>query len=215
MSKKGIENLAESYAMGIKRFHDFLQWCSERGVNEVTIYALSLENIQNRSRQEVSTLIDVFNKHALKALNDERIHKNKVKVNLCGNLEQFDNLKNQKVSDMMENLNELVEKTSGYDNLILNLAIGYGGRQEILNAAEKIALSDEEFTEENMKKHLWVKDYPDLIIRTSESRLSNFLPWQSAYSEIYFIDCLWQEFTQRHLDEVLDDYEDRDRRFGR
>ena len=92
--------------------------------------------------------------------------------------------------------------------------MAYGGRQEILNAARK-AMAEGDLTEQSLTNHLWVKDSPEIIIRTSEDRLSNFLLWQAAYSEIYFVDKLWQEFTRADLEKILGDYRGRERRFGR
>ncbi|HHQ44990.1 MAG TPA: di-trans,poly-cis-decaprenylcistransferase [Candidatus Altiarchaeales archaeon] len=216
MAKRGINNLSKSYDMGIERFHEFLQWCIKKDVDEVTIYALSLENIESRSDSEIETLVGVFNEHALEALNDPRIHESKVRINVCGNLDAIKGIDGgMMASKMLENLKNLVESTRGYGALKLNLAIGYGGRQEILHAAKKISENNEEYTEENFKKYLWVGGYPEIIIRTSESRLSNFLTWQSAYSEIYFVDKLWQEFSEEDLDGILEDFNARERRFGR
>lgn len=214
MKKQGILKLSESYNLGITRFHDFLEWCGEKGVDDVTIYALSTENIENRSREEISTLLKVFNENAVKAITDERIRKNEIRISLCGDLDAIRN-SCENAGEMLENLEKLVAETSGYEKLNLNLAIGYGGRQEIINACKRIVSEGGEINEENIKRNLWVTGYPDIIIRTSETRLSNFLTWQSAYSEIHFIDCLWQEFTENHLDEILESFRKGERRFGR
>ncbi|MFC2154350.1 polyprenyl diphosphate synthase [Candidatus Altiarchaeota archaeon] len=217
MSKKSIKNLFDSYNMGITRFFDFLEWCMKDGVDQVTIYALSTENLDNRSNTEIETLFKVFSDQAKKAINDKRIHDSKISVKVCGSRDTLINKTNNKelANQLVENLNNLEEATKDYSNLRLNLAIAYGGRQEILNAAEAVSTSGEEFSEENFRKHLWIPDYPEVVIRTSEERLSNFLTWQSAYSEIYFVDKLWQEFEHQDLSHILDDYNQRDRRFGR
>ncbi|MCX6695883.1 MAG: polyprenyl diphosphate synthase [Candidatus Altiarchaeota archaeon] len=216
MIKKGIKNLLNSYDMGITRFFDFLEWCRKLGVNEVTIYALSIENIKNRSKDEIHTLLKTFNQHALSALKDKRIHKNKIRIQVCGDMDYLlnngvDRTLSQKVVD---NLRKLEESTKDYGNMKLNLAIAYGGRQEILHSVKELVKSKLKITEDNLRKHLWVKDYPDLVIRTSEERLSNFLTWQSAYSEIYFVNKLWQELEERDLVNIIDDYNARERRFG-
>ncbi|MFH1788848.1 MAG: polyprenyl diphosphate synthase [Candidatus Altiarchaeota archaeon] len=217
MKKKGILNLGESYASGIKQFYDFLQWCSDFGVDEVTIYALSTENIENRSNDEIKTLFNVFAKQAGEAVSDRRIHDNKVKVNFCGDKEYLLNGVQEPdlAKKLVENLGKLEDATRDYGDLTLNLAIAYGGRQEILSAAEKISESGLPFTEDNLKANLWVKGYPDILIRTSEDRLSNFLLWQAAYSEMYFPDKLWQEFTKDDLEKIILDYRGRERRFGK
>jgi len=217
MKKQGILSLGESYARGIQRFYDFLEWCAEFGVNEVTIYALSTENIENRSREEIETLFTVFSEQAERALTDKRIHEKKVRVNFCGDREYLLSKGGNKAltKKLVGNLVKLEESTKGYKNLTLNLAIAYGGRQEILSAAKVLADKQLPFTEENLKENLWVKDYPDILIRTSEDRLSNFLIWQAAYAEMYFPDKLWQEFTRDDLAGIISDYRDRERRFGR
>jgi len=217
MKKKGILNLAKSYKMGVKRFYDFLEWSMDLGANEVTIYALSSENIENRDKLEIKTLFTVFSKQAQDALKDPRIHKNRVHIKVCGNLDYLkDKAGDSRLSKkLLENLSKLEEVTKDYDGTTLNLAIAYGGRQEILNAAQKVSEQGLPFTEDNFRRNLWVKDDPDIIIRTAEDRLSNFLTWQSAYSEIYFPEKLWQEFTKEDLSEIVKDYKDRERRFGK
>jgi len=215
MGKKGIHNLGESYGMGIEKFHQFLEWCVDLGVSEVTIYALSIENIKNRSHKEVNTLLNLFSNHALNSLEDERIHKNGVRINFCGDREHLSRFGNPTGKRVVENMNRLENCTKDHENLKLNIALAYGGRQEIINSVRKLINSGLELNEENLRENLWVKNYPEIIIRTAESRLSNFLLWQCAYSEIYFIDKLWQEIEKDDLIEVLDDYKARERRFGR
>jgi undecaprenyl diphosphate synthase len=215
MKKKQIESLQDSYDMGIGKFHQFLEWCIDLGVDEVTLYALSLENMQNRSPAEVTTLLNLFSEHAIESLDDERIHRNKIKVNFCGDRRYLPSFGNPVGKRVVANIEKLEKKTSGYEKLKLNVALAYGGRQEILHAAQEAVDAGEELTEENLQKHLWVKDYPDVVIRTAESRLSNFLVWQAAYSELYFVDKLWQELEKEDLKNILADYGGRERRFGR
>jgi undecaprenyl diphosphate synthase len=217
MRKEGIINLSESYVRGIRKFYDFLGWCADFGVDEVTIYALSTENIKNRDVKEIETLFAVFAEQADKALKDKKIHERKVRVNFCGDRDYLLNgVSNQELArKLVRNLEKLEESTKNYKNLTLNLAIAYGGRQEILSAAKSLSCKNLPFTEENFKENLWVRSYPEIIIRTSEERLSNFLLWQAAYSEMYFPDKLWQEFTKEDLAEIISDYKSRERRFGR
>jgi len=215
MRKNGISNLRESYQMGITKFHDFLEWCIDLGVKEVSIYVLSSENIENRDKSEITTLLNLFSNHAINVLNDEKIHNNGIRVNICGDLSYLSGVGNPIGRKVVENLSSLEDSTRDYSNLELNVAIAYGGRQEIVNAIKNLMESGEEPSEENIRKNLWVKSYPDIIIRTAESRLSNFMLWQCAYSEICFIDKLWQEFQKEDLVQILSDYNSRDRRFGR
>ncbi|MDD5111867.1 MAG: polyprenyl diphosphate synthase [Candidatus Altiarchaeota archaeon] len=216
MRKHGILNLMDSYRAGISKFYDFLDWSMKRGVNEVTIYALSLENIQNRGRREIETLYSVFSEQARSVLTDKRIHDNKIRVKICGEKQYLaGNVNRELGKELISNMEHLEDATKDYHNVTLNLAVAYGGRQEVINAVRQVAAQNLEFTEENIQRNLWVKSYPEIVIRTSEDRLSNFLLWQSAYSEIYFVDKLWQDFTEQDLDRIIGDYNSRERRFGK
>lgn len=206
--KKEQIGLKKAYQGGIAKFYDFLEWCIELGMKEVTIYALSIENIKNRSKSELKLLFDLFSDVASRTLNDKRIHDNQVHINICGDRSLLPD-------NVVRNLEEMVNSTQEYENLTLNLAIAYGGRQEIISAVKKVIANKMEVNEENIMQNLWVNSYPDLIIRTGEYRTSNFLVWQSAYSEIYFSEKLWPEFEREDLLKIVENYEDRERRFGR
>ncbi len=215
MRKNVISDLKESYYMGIKKFYDFVEWCIDLGVKETTVYALSIENLKNRSKFEINLLLKLFASQAMDLLKSDMIRKNKVHINICGNREYLADKINPLGSDVIKNLSKLENLTKDYSNFTLNLAIAYGGRQEIINSVNKIINDGLEVSEENIEKNLWVRTYPDIIIRTAESRLSNFLLWQSAYSEIYFVDKLWQEFEKSDLIKIVENYNLKERRFGR
>jgi tritrans,polycis-undecaprenyl-diphosphate synthase [geranylgeranyl-diphosphate specific] len=217
MSKTHIESLLKSYDLGISKFYDFLNWCSELGVKEVTIYALSTENILNRDKREIETLFKVFSKHAIKGLTDKNLHEKKVRVRMCGDRDFLLHRSPQKklAAEMLSNMEKLEKATEHYGDFTLNLAIAYGGRQEIITAVNKIIMEGGKVTEESLKSHLWVQNDPDLLIRTSEERISNFLLWQSAYSEIYFVPKLWQEFDKPDLVRIIDNFKSRERRYGK
>ncbi|MBD3260406.1 MAG: hypothetical protein GF334_01790, partial [Candidatus Altiarchaeales archaeon] len=168
MEKKGVKSLFSSYDMGITQFHDFLTWCQSRGVDEVTIYALSLENIVNRDSLEIKTLLSVFNDNAVKSLEDKRIHENEIMIRICGDKAALTAIKGVGGlgDQLIENLSRLEEATKDYNRLKLNLAIGYGGRQEIVAAARKTVDAGKPVTAENIEENLWVSSHPDLIIRT-------------------------------------------------
>ncbi|ODS42933.1 MAG: di-trans,poly-cis-decaprenylcistransferase [Candidatus Altiarchaeales archaeon IMC4] len=216
MEKKGIMELEKSYRAGINKFYDFLDWCISLEVDEVTVYALSLENIKNRSDGETGLLFRLFAEHAEDMSTSKRLHDSKVRVVVSGDIDAIRNMKDKRLAErVISDLRKLEESTKGYKKATVNFAIAYGGRQEIINAAKKVVAERLPLTEENLQKNLWVKNDPDLIIRTSESRLSNFMVWQSAYSELYFVDKLWQEFELGDLNKIMDDYKLRDRRFGK
>ncbi|OYT26756.1 MAG: di-trans,poly-cis-decaprenylcistransferase [Candidatus Altiarchaeales archaeon ex4484_96] len=215
MKKTGIVDLEQAYRLGIDCFYNTIEWCDDLGIDEVTIYTLSLENLKNRSTEELFILMNLFAENTLRVLKDERMHKRKVKVSICGNRDYLVEFFGEKGVNLNQKFNKLENKTHQYDGMKLNLAIAYGGRQEIINACQRIQNNGGEFSEEAIQEHLWIKSYPDIIIRTSESRLSNFLLWQSAYSELYFVDKLWEEFAREDLVKVLKDFKDRDKRYGR
>lgn len=190
--KLGLE---EVYSRGVKKLFDFAEWSFELGVDTITVYALSLENIENRSKAELRVLFDVFTQQAKDLLADNgRLHENEVKINICGDEGKIMGF--ESAAELVNVLHEIVGQTKQYDRRVLNLAIGYGSKQEIMNAIySAISRVDlDEYTpfddyEEITEKYLWVKQVPDLVIRTGGcKRLSNFLLWQSAYSEIFFCE---------------------------
>jgi len=201
--------------MGIDKIYEFIEWCADLNIKEVTVYALSLENIKNRGEFEIITLLGLFSRQAINAMKDDRIHRNGIRIKICGDMDYLRSFDDDIGKDVVENLNKLEESTKGYDNMIVNMAIAYGGRQEIINAVRNIVNKGLDLNEENIMMNLWVKSYPDFIIRTAESRLSNFLTWQSAYSEIYFVNKLWQEINKEDLISIINNYRNRERRFGR
>ena len=213
MKKRGIPDLKASYEMGINKFQEVIEWCLDLGIGEVTAYALSTENLQNRGSLEIRTLLALFSKWAESS---ERIHKNNVRVKICGDRELLMQKGGKDLGGkLLKNLEKLEEATKNYKAITLNLAIAYGGRQEIIHAVKRTINSGLQVTEENIRKNLWISGYPELVVRTSECRLSNFLTWQSAYSEIYFVDKLWQELEKSDLSAIVEDYGSRERRFGR
>jgi len=216
MKKRGIPKLRDSYEMGINKFYDVIDWSLELGVDEITAYALSTENLQNRGTLEIKTLLTLFSRQAESMLESDRIHEKKVRIRICGDMGYLLSVGGKDLGGkLLANLKKLEEVTKNYKAVTLNLAIAYGGRQEIIRAVRKVVDSNLEINEDNLKKNLWITGYPELVIRTSECRLSNFLTWQAAYSEIYFVDKLWQEFEREDLEGILKDYRSRERRFGK
>ncbi len=196
-----------------------LRWCLEAGVKTITLYAFSTENFE-RPREEIEELMNIFEKKLRDILQSGDIHENKVHVRVIGRLGM-----------LSENLRHMIEKveeaTRDYDKHFLNLAIAYGGRAEIIDATRKIAeqiqlgmLLPSQIDEDIFEKHLYTsylsKQDPDLIIRTSgEERLSGFLLYQSAYSELCFLDVYWPEFRRIDLLRAIRTYQTRKRRFGK
>ncbi len=204
----------KGHEWGAKKIEKTLDWCKEFGVKEVTFYAFSIENF-NRPKEEFDYIMKVFEETFNKAKTDKRMHENRIKINFIGRTHMFP----EKVKKAMK---ELSEATKNYSNHIVNFAMAYGGRAEIIDATKKISqqvkegkLNIDEINEETFNKNIYLDSEPDLIIRTSESRLSGFLLWQGSYAEIIFLpNKLWPEFEKEDFVACLDEYSRRQRRFG-
>lgn len=202
---------------GRDKIEDVLEWCFELGIENLTLYAFSTENF-SRSNNEVKALMDLCKSELERATKDSRIHKNKVRVRVLGNLETLP-------EDIRSSAQYVVDETKDYDKHSLNIALAYGGREEIINAIQKIAndvktgaTKIEDITESTVSKYLYTNGLPDpdIILRTSgEERISNFLLWQLAYSELYFSDVFWPAFQKRDFLKVIMTCQQRKRRFGK
>ena len=183
-----------------------------KGVQTLTLFAFSSENWR-RPQDEVSGLMDLFAK-VLKSERD-RLHDNGIKVQFIGDLSKFS-------SRLNEAIEELVSLTCNNQRMVLNIAINYGGRWELMQAAKSLAIdfkngkiSEQDITEEAMQERLCVAQDVDLLIRTGgECRISNFLLFQCAYSEFYVTDTLWPDFDEKEFDKALTYFNGRERRFG-
>ena len=221
----GNRRFAESFGLSPKAGHlfgrdkieDILDWCFELKINILTVYAFSTENF-NRSTDEVTILMDLCKKELDRAAKDSRIHKNKVRVRVIGDLESLP-------EDIRKSANEIVDSTKEYDNYFFNIALAYGGREEIVEAIQQIAddvkkgrLELKDISQSTVSSYLYTNGIPDpdLILRTSgEERISNFLLWQLAYSELYFSDVYWPAFQKRDFLKAIKTYQNRKRRFGK
>lgn len=203
---------------GVKIIEELLDWCLDLDVRSITLYAFSTENFQRPSR-EVKEIFHIAEEKLFEILTNEKIHKNEVKVKVIGRL----NLLPRKLQKMIMHVEEV---TKNYGKHFLNLAIAYGGRAEIVDAVKEIVrktevgeLTPEEIDEVVFERYLYTahmsKQDPDLIIRTSgEERLSGFLLWQCAYSELCFLDVYWPEFRKIDLLRAIRTYQHRKRRLG-
>ncbi len=204
--KRGLPRTA-GHKAGAEVFRDIATYCKELGMDYLTVYAFSTENWK-RPADEVSTIMSLLEQYLKEAIDTmERDH---IRLRFFGDLTAL--------SPELQALAHRTDDISGhYGGFQANICLNYGGRAEILRAARLCAESGGEWTEEGFGKYLWSAGVPDpeLIIRPSgEVRLSNFLLWQCAYSEFYFCDTLWPDFTRRELDKAIIDYQQRDRRFG-
>ncbi|WP_199698515.1 isoprenyl transferase [Deinococcus cavernae] len=209
------------YEFGIDKAHEVLQWCLELGIPAATIWVLSTDNVR-RDPEEVAHLMQLFDREARNLARDPRIHANGVRVRAIGQHENFP-------PNVLEALSELERKTAHYTGMRLNIAVGYGGREEIVDAVKAHLLQQQQegktlaeviegLQPEDISRHLYAADIPDpdFIIRTSgEIRLSGFMLWQSVYSEYYFCDVYWPGFRRVDFLRALRDFQGRDRRFGK
>jgi len=200
----------EGHRRGYDKIKQAGQWCLDRNVKYLTVYAFSTEN-WNRSKEEVGYLMKLL-KDAL--TNDvDYFHELGIQIRISGIKEQLN-------AELQEAIILAEKKTKDNQKGVLNICLNYGGRPEILSAVKKIVASGlgaDEITEQLIQDNLWTAGIPDpdLIVRTSgEQRLSNFLTWQSSYAELMFIPENWPDFSEEILDHIINDFNSRSRRFG-
>ncbi len=200
---------------GVNAVRRTVENCAKIGIEYLTLYAFSTEN-WNRPKIEVDTLMKLLVASLRKEL--KTLHKNNIRLNAIGNMDALP-------KKARRELEEVIEKTSGNDAMTLTLALSYGAREEIKQAVQQIStkvknniISPENIDETIINTHLYTHNLPDvdLLIRTSgEHRISNFLLWQIAYAELYFIDVFWPDFDEQHLVAAIINYQNRERRFGK
>ncbi len=206
----------KGHQKGREKIDDVLDWTLELDIKVFTVYALSTENM-NRDSEEVEHLMDIFEQGFLDTAEDPRVHKNHIKVRALGN---YHTLPERVVKAI-----ELAQgRTKDYDDYQFNVAVAYGGREEIIRAIRKLAqdakdgkIEVDTISEDLFSSYLYTKDIPDpdLILRTSgEERISNFLLWQVAYSELYFTDVYWPGFRKIDFLRAIRSYQKRKRRHG-
>ena len=213
-AKKKLLNRISGHMKGVDAVREVVTTCRELGIKVLTLYAFSIENWQ-RPKEEVKALMSLLNDYLLKERGE--MIKNNIRLSAIGRLEDLP-------PAVQATLQETMKMTKDCDGMTLNLALSYGGRAEILHAAKRI-ISDlhegkmrpEELTEKRFSEYLWTWGLPDpdLLIRTSgEFRISNFLLWQIAYTELYVTETLWPDFNREELLKAIADYQSRERRFG-
>ncbi len=212
--KRGLPRVA-GHKRGVDTVKEIVETCAQIGVQYLTLYTFSTEN-WFRPREEVSTLMRLL----VNSLQNrcKELMDNDVRLTAIGNVETMP-------KEVQKELYEAFEKTKNNKRMILNLALSYSGRWELVEAVKEIAklaadrkINPNEINEQSISNHLTTKDIPDpdLLIRTSgEFRVSNFLLWQIAYTEFYISDVYWPDFKRKHLYEAIKSYQTRERRFGR
>jgi short-chain Z-isoprenyl diphosphate synthase len=216
----GFLDVVEGHRRGADKVEEVLGWCEELGIRMVTIWILSTENL-SRPPEELNALLALIERKLREAAVDPKIHRKQLRIRAIGRLEMLP-------PSTREAIRVAEEATHGYGNFFLNVAVGYGGRQEIADAIaslmreraaqgqDLVSLADE-VSPDLIGKYLYTYELPDpdLIIRTSgELRLSGFLLWQSAYSEYYFCDAYWPSFRRIDFLRAVRSYQQRERRFG-
>lgn len=206
--KRSLPRLA-GHSAGAKVFKDIARYCNKIGLEYLTVYAFSTENWK-RPKEEVKGIMDLLRDY----LRDTKNFKGEnIQLHFIGNREELD-------SDIQDMMAQAEADSADATGLYLNIAINYGGRDEIVSAVRKIVsdgIPSGEITEDTVAQRLDTAGQPDpdFIIRPSgEYRISNYLIWQSAYSEYWFSDVLWPDFRAKHLEQAIEDYNKRNRRFG-
>ena len=209
----------EGHQKGADSVENLLDWCEELDIKIITLYALSAENLE-RNDAELEHLYELIQMRLEKLLNDPRIHRNKMRVKGIGRIE----LLPYSIKDILKQLDDA---TKNYDDHFLNIALAYGGQYELVDAVKKIgekikegSLAVNEINKKEIESNLYTshlpQSSPDMILRTSgEKRLSGFLMWQSAYSELVFMDIFWPEFRKIDLMRAIRTFQERKRRLGK
>ena len=204
--KRGLPRTM-GHRQGVETLVKIVRCCSEIGIKNLTVYAFSTEN-WNRPEQEVNYLMNLLEEY-FKGLGKKLKNRN-IKLKVIG--------EKTRLSDkLISTINEVQEETKNNTGMIFNIAFNYGSKDEIINAVKNMVNDNVTITKENLDNYLYTNESGnvDLLIRTSgEQRISNFLLWQIAYAEFYFTDVHWPDFKEKELEKALENYQNRDRRFG-
>jgi len=217
----GLADIIQGHERGAAKLEEALEWFEDLGIPMVTIWILSTENLM-RPPEELEGLLSLIERKMRETAVDPKIHRRQVRIRAIGQLDLLP-------PSLQDAIRAAEEATADYENFVLNVAVGYGGRQEVVDAVRSLlrdwggrgmSLGEiaDRLTSDAIGEYLYTYDLPDpdLIIRTSgEVRLSGFLLWQSAYSEYYFCDAYWPAFRRIDLLRAIRNYQQRRRRFGR
>jgi len=214
-AKKRLMNRVKGHEQGAQTVKEVVTACRELGIDVVTLYAFSTENWA-RPKEEVKALMYLLKRFLENQI--EELREKDIRLNIIGQIERLP-------GDVRKEAEQAMAATEKNSAMVLNLALSYGAREEITRAVQQIVaevrsgtLGEKDITDKTISDHLYTAGMPDpdLIIRTSaEFRLSNFLMWQAAYSELAFTPTLWPDFTRQEFYQILIDYQQRDRRFGK
>lgn len=199
----------EGHDKGAEVLEKLLDWSRDLGIKELTLYTLSTENL-NREEKELEHLYGLFRKWFKKFKDNKKIDEEKIKISFIGNL-------NLVPKDIKKTCLELQEKTKENNNYRINFCFAYGGRQELTQAINTLLKQNKkQVSEQDITNSLQLQSEPELVIRTGgKMRTSNFLPWQTVYSEWLFLDKMWPEFIKKDLEEAIERYNQIQRNFGK
>jgi len=200
------------HAKGADKFSDFLDWCLDAGVPNVSAYVLSTENLK-RSKREIKEIIKIFISKLNETMNSEKFQKYGLKVNFVGDLTKLP-------KTAVNLMKKMMKQTAKFTKRVLNILICYGGKYELINAFQKILnkafkAGSIKISEKDVEKNLFVRTPVDLVIRTGgKSRLSNLMLWQTAYAEMYTTNTLWPDFSKRDFMKAIRFYNNSQKNFG-
>jgi len=217
-AKRLMVNPWKGHEWGAEKFRKFTEWCFDLGIEEITAYVFSIQNF-DRPKDEFNYIMDVFRRECNELLKPEKLKELKEK----GIRFKFIGRQWMLPKDLQELQNKVMDATKENKPKRVNFAMAYGGREEIVDAVQKIAEEAKEgkieptkINEAEIGKHLWLNSDPDLILRTGgEKRMSNFLTWQGIYSELIFTDKLWPEIEKEDVIKCIEEFKNRERRFGK
>jgi len=209
-------DMNEGHRKGEQKIEEMLEWCLEMKIQHVTVYAFSTENFK-RDREEVDFLMELSKSALYRMADNKKIHESKVRIRVFGDILSLPD-------SVKEAIGYAEGRTSSYSDFSFNVMMAYGSRQEIISAVKDIArkvldheMEVDDISEKTFSEHLYTSDLPDpdFVLRTSgEVRISNFLLWQLAYSELYFTDVYWPGFRQIDFLRAIRSYQQRIRRYG-
>lgn len=213
-AKENGVSVKDGHKAGAEKLSEFVKWCIEFNIKYLTVYAFSTENWK-RSKEEVDNIMSLLNRYL--SMKKDEFYKSGVKVKMIG---AEDNIN----KDILAKIRNIEEYTKNNNKIQLNIAFNYGGRREILDATKKIVsevksgkISIEDIDEELFKENLYYGNIPDpdLMIRPGgDYRISNYLLWEMAYSEFYFTKTYWPDFSKELLEEIINNFNTRERRYG-
>lgn len=214
-AKRLMLHPTKGHEWGAQKIWKVLEWCKKTGVVEATFYTFSTENF-NRPKDEFDFLMNLFERECEKILSDSKIMEEGICLRFIGRTYMFP----EKLQQLMA---ALTEKTKNNSTFTMNMAMAYGGRSELVDACKRIAeevkqgnLDVNKIDEKTISTHLYISSEPDMIIRTGgERRTSNFLPFQSAYSEWFFLDKFWPEIEEEDVAACINEFNGRERRMGK